>query len=80
MVENVKILHSVGEKIAEKLPEVLGWSVTATLAIIVQMTLIEFINGVLQTVVLIISIAVGIATYIYTRRKTKKLDHGNDRT
>lgn len=74
MVENIKILfHSVGEKITEKLPEVLGWSVTATLAIILQMTLIEFINGILQTIVLIISIGVGIATYIYTRKKTKKL-------
>ncbi len=61
-------------QITVKLPEILGYSVTGSLLIILQMSMIEVINGVLQTIVLIISIAGGIATYIYVRKKTKKLD------
>lgn len=79
MLENLKIVfHSVGERIAEKVPELLGYSVATSLAIIFRLSLIEAINHVLQAIVLIISIAVGIATYIYTRQKTKKLRNDKD--
>lgn len=79
MIESLKIIfHSVGDKITDRIPELIGWSVATSLAIVFNLSLIEAVNGILQMIVLIISIIVGIATYIYTRRKTKKLDHGND--
>lgn len=75
MIEAVKsVFFSAAEKFTDKIVEVFGWSVATTLAIILKLSIIEAINGVLQTIVLIISIAVGIATFIYTRRKTKRLE------
>lgn len=75
MIESFKLVfHSIGERIAERIPELLGYSVATSLAFIFRLSVIEAINGLLQMIVLIISVAVGIATFIYTRRKTKKLD------
>lgn len=56
-----------------KIPEMLGWSVTGAAAFITGLSIIDFINGILQTVALIVTIAGGIATLIYVRRKTKNL-------
>jgi hypothetical protein len=79
MIETLKIvLHSVAERLAEKVPELLGWSVATTLAIVFSLSVLETVNIILQMIVLLISIAVGIATFIYTRKKTKNLPHGND--
>lgn len=52
--------------ITEKITEVIGYSVATSLAIIHRISVVEVINGWLQTCLLITSIAVGIATFIYT--------------
>lgn len=54
-------------------PEQLGWVVSSTVAFLGIASYVEIINGILQTIVLLGSVAVSIATVIYLRKKTKKL-------
>lgn len=78
-MEKISLLfHSVSEKMTAKLTEVVGWSVTTTAAIISGLSIIDMINGVLQTVVLIITAAGGIATYRYIRKKERALPEKKD--
>lgn len=83
MIESLKILfHSVGGKLAAKLPEVVGVSVTTTAAVITGLSIIDLINGVLQSIALLVTILGGIATYRYVKKKERALpnkntDHGN---
>lgn len=70
----LKVLHGVSDKITE----VIGYSVAFGLAIIHRISLIESINGWLETGVLVVSIAVGIATFIYTIIQIKQARNNNN--
>lgn len=75
MIETVKVLlHSVASQVKTKAVEILGWSVNATLFILSQISTLELIDKVLQICVLIVSLAGGIATFLYVLKKMKKLD------
>jgi hypothetical protein len=74
MIEAMKVLlHSVGITLKERGVEILGYSVSGTLLIISQMPLLDLIEKSLQIVVLLVSIAGGIMTFLYVRRKYKNL-------
>jgi peptidoglycan biosynthesis protein MviN/MurJ (putative lipid II flippase) len=66
------LLHNVWDKFSAKLPEFIG-IISSTLGIMLGMDLITMINGFLQTLVLIASIAVSIITYLYIRDKRNKI-------
>ena len=66
------LLHGVIQGFKNHKWEITGYSVSTSMAIIHRMAVIELINGVLQTIVLLISIAVGIATLIHTINKIRK--------
>lgn len=85
MIESLKlVLHNIPERLTSRLTEVLGWSVTTTAALITGLSIIDLINGILQSIALIVTILGGIATYRYVRKKERALpnntDHGNERT
>jgi hypothetical protein len=74
MIMSLKVLmHGITGTITE----VVGYSVATTLAIIHRISIIETINGWLQTGVLIISIAVGVATFIYTIIQIRQASKNN---
>lgn len=74
MIEAMKVLlHSIGHAMKERATEIIGYSVSGTLLIISQMPLLDLIEKSLQIVVLMVSIAGGIMTFLYVRRKYKNL-------
>lgn len=74
-METMKVLlHSIVDHFRAKTVEILGYSVSGTLFIISQMPVLDIIERGLQIAVLLVSLAGGIATYFYVRKKTKKLD------
>lgn len=74
MIETMKVLlHSVAVTLKERATEILGYSVSGTLLIISQMPLLDLIEKTLQICVLLVSIAGGVMTFLYVRRKYKNL-------
>lgn len=74
MIETMKVLlHSVAVTLKERATEILGYSVSGTLLIISQMPVLDLIEKGLQIAVLIVSLAGGVMTFIYVRRKYKNL-------
>lgn len=74
MIETMKVLlHSVAVTFKERATEILGYSVSGTLLIISQMPVLDLIEKGLQISVLIVSLAGGVMTFIYVRRKYKNL-------
>lgn len=81
MMEGIRLIfHSVAERVADRLTELIGWSGTLTLVAVMGLSIIDLISGILQIIALIVSIAGGIATYIYIRKKTRQLErpHGDN--
>lgn len=68
------LLHSAVTMLKERAVEILGYSVSGTLLIISQMPALDLIEKGLQIAVLVVSLAGGIATFFYIRKKTKRLD------
>lgn len=66
------MLHNVIENFKAKMPEVAGF-VSTVIGLIFGMDLIGIINGLLQSIVLIGSIAVSVITFLYIRDKRKKI-------
>lgn len=71
------LFHNVFEQVKAKVPEITGFAVSFT-GFILGMDLLNVINGLLQTVVLIGSIAVSVITFQYMRDKRKKLKEGGN--
>lgn len=59
---------------AEKFPEVIGMMVSFLTGIVLTASVMDIVNGVLQSIVLLGSIVVSVFTAIYLRKKTKRLD------
>lgn len=70
------LLHNVFENVKAKLPEISGFAVSIT-GFILGMDLLNIINGLLQTVVLIGSAIVSIYTILYMRDKRRKLNEND---
>lgn len=71
------LLHNVFENVKAKVPEITGFAVSFT-GFILGMDLLNVINGLLQTVVLIGSIAVSVITFQYMRDKRRNLKNENN--
>lgn len=63
------LLHSVRERAVE----ILGYSVSVTMFIVSQMPVLDIIERGLQICVLIVSLAGGVMTFLYVRKKYKNL-------
>lgn len=74
MIETMKVLlHSFTETMKQKATEIIGYSVSGTLLIISQIPVLDLIEKGLQITVLIISAAGGVMTFLYVRKKYKRL-------
>jgi putative Mn2+ efflux pump MntP len=71
------LFHNVFEQVKAKVPEITGFAVSFT-GFILGMDLLNVINGILQTVVLIGSIAVSVITFQYMRDKRRSLKNENN--
>lgn len=58
----------------EKFPEAIGMMVTFMTGIVLTASVMDLVNGVLQSLVLLASVIVSVFTARYLHKKTKRLD------